>query len=142
MIEKTPIFTIDLYTQEDFLNQQEIDNLILGIKKEDLLDYSFFKGDAKSSYVAMQEQKPNILDFHTDIADKIINKVLETLPDLNEWLNPKILNKFNNQSWKNSILKLHDPQNIGNYKGDFFKRLVFDEILASFLIFSTPVKLS
>ncbi len=64
MIEKTPIFTIDLYTQEDFLNQQEIDNLILGIKKEDLLDYSFFKGDAKSSYVAMQEQKPNILDFH------------------------------------------------------------------------------
>ena len=68
--------------------------------------------------------------------NKIINKVLETLPDLNEWLNPKILNKFNNQSWKNSILKLHDPQNIGNYKGDFFKRLVFDEILASFLIFS------
>ena len=68
--------------------------------------------------------------------NKIINKVLETLPDLNEWLNPKILNKFNNQSWKNSILKLHDPQNIGNYKSDFFKRLVFDEILASFLIFS------
>ncbi len=68
--------------------------------------------------------------------NKIINKVLETLPDLNEWLNPKILNKFNNQSWKNSILKLHDPQNIGNYKADFFKRLVFDEILASFLIFS------
>ncbi len=68
--------------------------------------------------------------------NKIINKVLETLPDLNEWLNPKILNKFNNQSWKNSILKLHDPQNIGNYRGDFFKRLVFDEILASFLIFS------
>ena len=69
MIKKIPIFTIDVHTQEDFLNQQEIDKLITGINKEELLDYSFFKGDAKSSYVAMQEQKPNILDFHTDIAD-------------------------------------------------------------------------
>ncbi len=68
--------------------------------------------------------------------NKIINNVLDSLPDLDEWLHPKILNKFNNLTWKNSILKLHDPKNIGNYKSDFFKRLVFDEILASFLIFS------
>ena len=68
--------------------------------------------------------------------NKIINNVLDSLPDLDEWLDPKILKKFNNLTWKNSILKLHDPKNIGNYKSDFFKRLVFDEILASFLIFS------
>ena len=49
MITKTPIFTIDVHTQEDFLNQQEIDKLITGINKEDLLDYSFFKWNAKSS---------------------------------------------------------------------------------------------
>ena len=75
MIEKTPMFTIDVHTQEDFLNQEEIDKLIMGIDKANLLDYAFFKGDAKSSYVAMQEQNPNILDFHKDIADKITNKV-------------------------------------------------------------------
>ena len=63
MINK-PIFTIDVHTQEDFLNQDEIDTLITSINKADLLDYDFFKGDAKSTYVAMQEQKPNILDFH------------------------------------------------------------------------------
>ncbi len=68
--------------------------------------------------------------------NKIINNVLESLPDLDEWLHPEILNKFNNLTWKKSILKLHDPKNIGNYKDNFFKRLVFDEILASFLIFS------
>ena len=70
------------------------------------------------------------------VYNKIINQILKNLPDLNEWLNPFILNKFGNESWKDSIIKLHDPKNIGNYKENFYKRLVFDEILASFLVFS------
>ena len=70
------------------------------------------------------------------IYNKIINQVLENLPNLTEWLSPLILNKFGNESWKDSILKLHDPKNIGNFKSNFYKRLVFDEILASFLVFS------
>ena len=70
------------------------------------------------------------------VYNKIINQILKNLPDLNEWLNPFILNKFGNESWKDSIIKLHDPKNIGNYKKNFYKRLVFDEILASFLVFS------
>ena len=70
------------------------------------------------------------------VYNKIINQILKNLPNLNEWLNPFILNKFGNESWKDSIIKLHDPKNIGNYKENFYKRLVFDEILASFLVFS------
>ena len=68
--------------------------------------------------------------------EKIINGVLKNLPNLQEWLNPNILNKFNNLTWKDSILKLHNPKNIGNINKNFYKRLAFDEILASFLVFS------
>ena len=70
------------------------------------------------------------------IYNKIINQTLKKLPFLNEWLDKKILKKFNNESWNSSIIKLHNPENIGNYKSNFYRRLAFDEILASFLISS------
>ena len=44
------------------------------------------------------------------------------------------LKKFDNESWNSSIIKLHDPNNIGNYKSNFYKRLAYDEILSSFLV--------
>ncbi len=64
---------------------------------------------------------------------KIINDVLENIPDLKEWHRPEILSKFNNISWKESILELHDPKNIKR-KGSFLNRLIFDEIISTFLI--------
>ena len=70
------------------------------------------------------------------IYNKIINQLLEKLPPLPEWLDSKILKKFDNEAWKNSIIKLHDPKNIGNFKSNFYRRLAFDEILASLLISS------
>ena len=66
--------------------------------------------------------------------NKIINQILKNLPILDEWHNQKILSIFNDESWNSSIIKLHDPINIGNYKSDFYKRLAYDEILASFLV--------
>ncbi len=63
----------------------------------------------------------------------VINEVLKNIPDLNEWLNKEILKKFNNITWKNAILDLHNPKNI-NKKGNFLNRLIFDEILSQFLI--------
>ena len=67
---------------------------------------------------------------------KVINEVLKNLPDLDEWLSEDISNKFNNISWKSSIIQLHDPKNF-NQKGNFLKRLIFDEILSNFLISSS-----
>ncbi len=67
--------------------------------------------------------------------NKIINEVLNNIPDLKEWLRDDICNKFNNISWKESIIQLHDPKNL-NKQGYFYKRLVFDEILSNFLISS------
>ena len=68
------------------------------------------------------------------VYNKIINQILKNLPKLNEWHDTNILNLFDNESWNNSIIKLHDPKNIGNFKSSFYKRLAYDEILASFLV--------
>ena len=66
--------------------------------------------------------------------NKIIKQILQDLPILNEWHDPDILKIFNNESWNDAIVKLHDPKNIDNYKSNFYKRLAYDEILASFLV--------
>ena len=70
------------------------------------------------------------------VYNKIINEILKNLPILPEWINSKTLKKFGNESWNNSIIKLHDPKNISNYKSNFYRRLAFDEILSSFLVSS------
>jgi len=66
----------------------------------------------------------------------IINQILNNLPDLEEWLHPNISMLFNNLRWRESIIKLHDFKNIGKQNSKFYKRLAFDEILSSFLVFS------
>jgi len=71
-----------------------------------------------------------------NVYNKIINQILKNLPTLPEWINPKLLKKFGNETWNNSIIKLHDPKNISDYKSNFYRRLAFDEILSSFLISS------
>ncbi len=64
---------------------------------------------------------------------KVISKVLNNIPDLDEWLSEDILKKFNNITWKKAVLELHNPNNV-NKKGNFLNRLIFDEIMSTFLI--------
>jgi ATP-dependent DNA helicase RecG len=66
--------------------------------------------------------------------NKIISQILKNLPILDEWHDEKILKNFDNESWNKSIIKLHDPTNIGDYKSGFYRRLAYDEILASFIV--------
>jgi len=66
--------------------------------------------------------------------NKIITQILNNLPILNEWHNDEILKNFGKESWNSSIIKLHDPVNIANYKSNFYRRLAYDEILSSFLV--------
>ena len=88
-----------------------------------------------SSLIETIHNKYSLTDGITDkIYNKIINQILKNLPNLKEWHNQNILEKFDNESWNNSIVKLHDPQNIDNYKSSFYKRLAYDEIFASFLV--------
>ena len=88
-----------------------------------------------SSLVETVDNKYSLTEGITEKTyNKIINQILKNLPILDEWLDKDILKKFNNESWNNAIIKLHDPNNIENYKSNFYKRLAYDEILASFLV--------
>ena len=40
------------------------------------------------------------------VYNKIINQILKNLPTLPEWINSKILKKFGNETWNNSIVKI------------------------------------
>ncbi len=70
------------------------------------------------------------------IYNNMINQILKNLPEIKEWHNQKILEKFNNISWNEAIVKLHLPENVGKYSSNFYQRLAYDEILASFLVCS------
>ncbi|MDA8537944.1 ATP-dependent DNA helicase RecG, partial [Candidatus Pelagibacter bacterium] len=88
-----------------------------------------------SSLIEKVDNKYSLTEGITEKAyNKIIKQILENLPQLDEWHNEEILKKFNNESWNDSIIKLHDPTNIENYKANFYKRLAYDEVLASFLV--------
>ncbi len=73
--------------------------------------------------------------LNNKLYNKIIQEVLKNIPNLDEWLDKEILKKFDNISWKKAVLELHNANNI-NKKGNFLKRLIFDEILSTFLIYS------
>ena len=68
------------------------------------------------------------------VYNKIINQILSNIPKLEEWHEDDVLEKFDNISWNNSIIKLHKPDNVGKYKSNFYERLAYDEIFASFLV--------
>ena len=68
------------------------------------------------------------------IYNKIINQIIKNLPTMNEWHSDNILNKFGNIKWNDAIVALHKPENIGNYKKNFYQRLAFDEIFSTFLV--------
>ncbi len=66
--------------------------------------------------------------------NKIINQIIDNLPDFREWHSKDILSKFQNISWNNSIKELHKAENIGDFKSNFYQRLAFDEIFSTFLV--------
>ena len=88
-----------------------------------------------SSLVESIDNKYSLTEGITEKTyNKIIKQILLNLPILNEWHDKDTLKQFNNESWNSSIIKLHDPTNIDNYKSNFYKRLAYDEILAFFLV--------
>ena len=91
----------------------------------------------KSNIIEKVHNKYSLTEGITEKTyNKIMNEVLKKIPNIPEWLDQKMLNNFENNSWKNSIIKLHDPKNIGKTNEKFYQRLIFDEILATLLVFS------
>ncbi len=86
------------------------------------------------------KDKHNLYSLTEGISEKVYNniikQILKSLPNLDEWHDSKVMNNFNNISWNKAILELHNPDNIGKYNSDFYRRLAYDEILSSFLVHS------
>ena len=86
------------------------------------------------------KEKHNTYSLTNGISEKVYNKIisliLRNIPKLEEWHSEKILKKFDNLSWNQSIIDLHKPENVGKYNSNFYKRLAYDEIFASFLVHS------
>ena len=68
--------------------------------------------------------------------NKIIEEVLIKIPNLKEWHNENTMKKFNNVTWKESIEKIHNFELKKLHNSNYLKRLIFDEIMANFLISS------
>ena len=68
--------------------------------------------------------------------NKLINTVIKNMPLLKEWHSKRILKQFNNVSWNESIVKIHNDDFENLKKSSHLKRLIFDEIIANFLISS------
>ena len=67
---------------------------------------------------------------------KIIDKVINNIPDLNEWINQDTIKKFKFKSWKESLLKIHSSIGGTNSRNLYYRRLAFDEILSNLIILS------
>ena len=88
-----------------------------------------------SGLVKKIHNKYSLTDGITEkVYNKIINQIIKNLPDFKEWHSKNILSKFKNISWNRSIKELHKPENIGNFKSNFYQRLAFDEIFSTFLV--------
>ena len=88
-----------------------------------------------SSLVKKTHNKYSLTEGITEnVYNKIINQILENLPDFEEWHSKYVLSKFKYISWNNSIRELHKAENIGSFKSNFYQRLAFDEIFSTFLV--------
>ena len=84
------------------------------------------------------KQKHNIYSLTDGISEKvynkIINQIIDKLPFMEEWHSKNIMKKFDNINWNEAIKELHKPDNVGNYKKNFYQRLAYDEIFSTFLV--------
>ncbi len=84
------------------------------------------------------KQKHNSYSLTEGISEKVYNKIIfqiiKNLPKIDEWHSKDILKNFGNIGWNDAIKKLHEPENIGKFKENFYQRLAFDEIFSTFLV--------
>ncbi len=70
----------------------------------------------------------------------ISDQVIDNLPEVKDWYEDDFLKEQNFLNWKDNIIALHKTKDSQNNLSNSFKRLVFDEICANFLILSNNRK--
>ena len=106
-------------------------------KKYQITNPSYVVPLHKEEYVRKIIPKYSLTEGITEkIYRKLIEQVLKNIPELNEWHSLEILRKFDNKKWRDSILNLHNSRNVQDLNSSYYKRLAYDEILASLLAMS------
>jgi len=67
---------------------------------------------------------------------KIIEKVLNQIPEIDEWHKESFIKKMGFLSWNKSIKNLHNPNSEKDLNSIFLKRIAYDEIFANLLFLS------
>jgi len=106
-------------------------------KKYQITNPAYVVSLEKENFVKKVIPKYSLTEGITEkIYRNIIEQVLKKLPFLPEWHNENIMKNFDNKNWRESILLLHDPKIKQNFQSNYFKRLVYDEILSSLIVLS------
>ena len=67
---------------------------------------------------------------------KIIEKVINNLPNLDEWHDKDTLEKFGFSSWNESIVEIHNLSKSDVKNNRYLRRLALDEILSNLIVLS------
>ncbi len=67
---------------------------------------------------------------------KIIENVIDNIPNLDEWHSEKVMHKLGFCSWKESIKEAHNSVTKLDLKSKYLRRLAFDEILSNLIVLS------
>lgn len=64
---------------------------------------------------------------------KIIHESLKKIPDVEEWLSEEVISQYKLPKWKDSLIKIHNPENISdvNIESIYRKRLALDELIVN-----------
>ena len=90
----------------------------------------------KLDYIKKKIPKYSLTDgLNEKTFRKIIENVINNLPDIDEWYSPEIIKRFGFSSWKKSIKMVHSAKN-NKYNSSYLKRLALDEILSNLLVLS------
>ena len=76
---------------------------------------------------------PLFLGLNQKFISKLINESLKKIPNFEEWLSEEIMIKLNLPNWKESIIKIHNPDNMSDCEttSNYRKRLALDELTAN-----------
>ena len=106
-------------------------------KRYQIVNPTYIVPISKENYVKKVIPRYSLTEGITEkIYRRIIEQVLNKIPNLNEWHSLNILKHFGEKNWKDSILNLHNPDKNKNINSSYYKRLAYDEILANLLVLS------
>ena len=106
-------------------------------KRYQIVNPTYIVPVSKENYVKKIIPKYSLTEGITEkIYRRIIEQVLNKVPNLNEWHDLNILKHFNEISWRESVMNLHNPNKNKDLNSNYYKRLAYDEILANLLVLS------